>query len=155
MRYSPLALRCVCQWHKERNCYLYFSSRVPSKPHRSFPQEGQDELTCLQILTWLLPWFPIQTYPVLHRWIKLGGLTKLLTVRLMFYHPVAQLSPLGASPVGRDVALEGDETSTPQEIAKIIKQGLVQECFFLTNSKMLYCIQHILQHPLPTLLFFF
>lgn len=26
MWYFPQALRCVCQWHKERSCYLYFSS---------------------------------------------------------------------------------------------------------------------------------
>lgn len=32
MWYFPQALRCVCQWHKERSCYLYFSSWVPSEP---------------------------------------------------------------------------------------------------------------------------
>jgi len=76
--------------------------------------------------------------------------------------------------VGRDVALAGDETSTSQEIAKIINQGLLQEWiltstsqeiakiinqglvqeWILTNSKMLSYIQHILQRK-PSFLFFF
>lgn len=79
--------------------------------------------------------------------MKLGRLAKLLIVRLrqkpLFYQLVAQLSPLGASLVWRDVTLEGDETSTSQEIAKIIK--------------MLYYIQHILQKKTPpnTFAFFF
>lgn len=86
-------------------------------------------------------------YSVLHCWEELGKVAKLHTMRLRqrppFYQLVAQLLSLGAELVRREVALEAGETSTPQEIGKIIKQGVVQECIFLANSKMLSYIQNI------------
>lgn len=61
---------------------------------------------------------------MLHCWIKLERLAKLLAVRLrqkpLFPQLVAKFSSLGARLMGRDINLEEDETSTE----KIIQLGL-------------------------------
>lgn len=51
--------------------------------------------------------------------MKMQRLAKLLGVRLL-YHMMSCLSPLGASLRGREVALEG-KNSTQQEITNIIE----------------------------------